>query len=288
MSYKIYNGFKFKTADRDGALSSLDRWKPQLAALQRGWLAKLHADMAVSILDEAVMSPGRHEGKVPLDEVRGSILDRLAKMDADSCRDPNVDPDFRVSVYVHATGIYGYVRTEREEWFEEFMRTDFVEEYAYWNGTDYRPDAVSGDEWARRQIVWREIIEEGQSEAFECADRALTVSNEEIVVARPDFATRLNRSARRLAETREFARREVESRPEGAESDRDRFDRLIGISCDLMRWINEEGKSAVDDAAAAACEMLLPDIDEDDLLAVITRKTTSAVALCEDASAARP
>lgn len=288
MSYKIYNGFKFKTADMDGALSALDGWKPQLASLQRGWLAKLHADMAVCILDEAATSPGRHEGKVPLDEVRRSILDRQAKMDADSCRDPKVDPDFRVSVYDHATGIYGYVRTERDDWFEEFMRTDFVDEYAYWNGTDYRPDGVSADEWERRRVVWREIIEEGRSEAFECADRALTVSNEEIVAARPDFATRLNRSARRLAESREFRRRELEGRPDGAECDRDRFDRLMSISCDLMRWMNEEGKSAVDAAAASACEMLLPDIDEDDLLAVITRKTTSAVALCEDASAARP
>ncbi|MCV9964998.1 hypothetical protein OIU34_24180 [Pararhizobium sp. BT-229] len=287
MSYKIYNGFKFMTADMADALSLIEGWKPKLADLQRKWLARLHADMAVSLLDEAATSPGRHEGKVPLDAVRNSILDRQAKMDASSCRDPKIDPDFRISVFVHDTGIYGYVRTERDDWFEEFMQTDFVDEFAYWNGTDYRPEGVSREEWERRREVWREILDEGRSEAFECAERALAVTNGEIVAARPDFATRLNRSARRLAETREFARRELESRPDGAESDRDRFDRLIGISCDLMRWMNEEGRSAVDAAAATACQVLLPDIDEDDLMAVIENRPTTDPTPGEDTVAAR-
>lgn len=287
MSYKIYNGFKFKTADMGGALSLIEGWKPKLADLQRKWLAKLHADMAVSMLDEAATSHGRHEGKVPLEAVRSSILDRQAKMDASSCRDPEIDPDFRISVFGHDTGIYGCVRTERDDWFEEFMQTDFVEEFAYWNGTDYRPEGVGKEEWERRRKVWSEILAEGRSEAFECADRALAVTNGEIVAARPDFATRLNRSARRLAETREFARLELESRPDVAESDRDRFDRLISISCDLTRWMNEEGESAVDEAAVTACEVLLPDIDENDLVAVIARRPTSHPAPGEDTAAAR-
>jgi hypothetical protein len=286
MSYKIHNGFKFKTADMDDVISSLDHWKSQLDTLQRGWLAKLHADMAVSILDEAATSPGRHEGKVPLDSVRISILDRWAKMDANSCRDPSVDPDFRVAVYVHATGIYGHVRTERHEWFEEFMKTDFVEEFSYWNGTDYRPDDVSADEWSMRRTVWQEIIENGQSEAFQCADRSLNVSNREVFEARPDFLTRLNREARRVAEIQEMVKRDLESRPQGTESDRDRFDRLIRITSDLLRWVNHEGGPSVEATAAILSEVLLPDIEESDLLAPIVHKPDGAISLHSEATLA--
>lgn len=268
MSYKIYNGFKFKTTDRIEAIRQIEEWKSELAELQRGWLAKLHADMAVSMIDEATTSPGRHVGKVPLDEARGSILDRQEKMDASSLRDPEIDPGFRIAVYDHGSGTYGLVVTERGDWFDAWLRKECVEEFAYWNGSE-RPESFTEEEWERRRTIWYDIIKKGQSEAFECADRTIYVTNEEIVAARPDFGTRLDRSAKRLAQSREFARRERESRPEHVESDQDRFDRLISISCDLTGWLNGEGQLAVADAATTAMEVLSPDIDEDDMTSAI-------------------
>lgn len=272
MSYKINNGFKFKTASKEAALALIEEWKPELAKLHRGWLAKLHADMVVTMIDEAVTSPGRHVGKVPLDAVRGEIIDRQEKMDSSSLRDPEIDPDFRIAVYDHDTGTYGLVVTERGDWFDAWLRTECVEEFAYWNGSD-RPETVTGEEWERRRTIWFDIIKSGQSEAVECADRTLDVTNQEIVAARPNFVARLNRTARRLAQSREFARRELESRPEDVESDQDRFDRLISISCDLTGWVNKEGQSAVAYAATRATEVLLPDIDEDDMTSAIAAVT---------------
>lgn len=270
MSYKIHNGFKFKTKSMDAVRTLVEHWKPELAKSHRSWLARLQAEMAISLIDEEATSPGKHEGKVPLDEVRKNILDRMAEMDASRCRDPEIDPDFELSVFVHDTGSYGIVHTERSEWLEEWLRQDFVEEFAYWNGTDGRPDGVDREAWDRRHKLWSEMLDSGKPDAFQCTDRELSVTAEEVFAARPDFATRLRKTARRLAELGEFVRRENETRPEGGESDQERFHRLISIAADTQRWMNEEGQPAVADAAATACERLLPDIDEDDLLTVIT------------------
>ncbi|MNL53700.1 hypothetical protein D3C87_1769660 [compost metagenome] len=51
--------------------------------------------------------------------------------------------------------------------------------------------------------------------------------------------------------------------------------------------MNEEGKSAVDEAAVTACQVLLPDIDEDDLMAVIAHRPTCGPTPGEDTAAHR-
>jgi hypothetical protein len=269
MSYKIYNGLKFKTASMEDARALIENWTPGLAILHRDWLARLLAEMAVNLIDEAATSPGKHEGKVPLEEVRRTILERVAEMDRSGCRDPEIDPDFELSVFVHDTGIYGIAHTEREAWFENLLSQDFVEEFAYWNGTDGRPECVDEESWDRRGQLWSEMLSSKKPEAFKCIDRDLFVTAEETFAARPDFTTRTKRAARQLAEISEFRRRESETRPEGDEEGKERFNRLIEIAAGMARWLKEEGQSAIAEATATACDLLAPDIDLSHLEAAI-------------------
>jgi hypothetical protein len=269
MSYKVYDAFKFGTTDMDAVRSHIDAWKNELAKLHHRWLAALHADMAVAMIDEAATTTvSRHRGKVPLETVRKEILDRQEEIVTSRLRDPEVDPEFTVSVFTHETGYYGIVGTERRAWLDEWLKSNFIEDFSYWNNTD-RPDGMDADEWERRHAVWKSLASTDQIR-FDCTVRDAVVTDAEVVAAAPDFETRTSREARRLAEMREFESRESTSRPEGDETGDARFQRLILIASRMSSWLNtEEGRDAREVASLHVREKIRPVIDEDVLMTPI-------------------
>lgn len=276
MSYKVYDGFKFKEADIDAVQVHIAAWRQRLAAIHRDWLAKLHADMAVAMVDEAATTTeSRHRGKVPLEAVRKEIHDRQAEIVTSRLRDPEVDPEFIVSVFTHETGYYGIVGTERRAWLDEWLKSNFIEDFCYWNNTD-RPDGMDADEWERRHAVWKSLASTDQTR-FDCTVRDLVVTDAEVVAAAPDFETRTAREARRIAELREFERREKESRPDGDETSDARFQRLISIAAHMASWLNtEEGNDAKEVAALHVRESIAPVVDENALVSVIGQQGYTA------------
>jgi hypothetical protein len=269
MSYKVYDGFKFGTTDMDAVRSHIDAWKNELVKLHHRWLAALHADMAVAMVDEAATTTeSRHRGKVPLEAVRKEIHDRQKEIVTSRLRDPEVDHEFVVSVFTHETGYYGIVGTERRAWLDEWLKSNFIEDFSYWNNTD-RLDGMDADEWERRHAVWKSLASTDQIR-FDCTVRDAVVTDAEVVAAAPDFETRTSREARRLAEMREFESRESTSRPEGDETGDARFQRLILIASRMSSWLNtEEGRDAREVASLHVREKIRPVIDEDVLMTPI-------------------
>jgi hypothetical protein len=277
MSYKIYDGFKFRTADIDAVRRHIDVWRDRIEFLHGRWLAKLHADMAVAMIDEAATTQDRHLGKVPLDAVRAEILNRQAEIVASRRRDPEVDPEFVVSVFTHETGYYGIVGTEQRAWLDEWLKSSFIEDFCYWNNTD-RPDGTDAEEWDRRHAVWKSLSSSEQIK-FDCTVRDVVITDAEVVAVVPDLETRTAREARRLAEIRELKSREKASRPEGDETGDARFERLISIASGMASWLNtEEGRDAIEVASLHVRENIAPVIDQDVLTTPIEQKGYTAIA----------
>jgi hypothetical protein len=234
--------------------------------------------MAVAMIDEAATTnESSHRGKVPLQTVRKDILDRQSEIVTSRLRDPEVDPEFIVSVFTHETGYYGIVGTERRAWLDEWLKSNFIEDFCYWNNTD-RPDGIEAEEWDRRHAVWKSLASSDQIR-FDCTVYDAVVTNPEVVAAAPDFETRTAREARRLAEMREFESREKASRPEGEEPGDARFQRLISIASRMASWLNtDEGRDARELASHQVRESIPPVIDEDLVTTALKSKGYTAIA----------
>ncbi|MCS4089430.1 hypothetical protein [Rhizobium sp. BK176] len=259
MSYKVYDGFKFKATDMDAVRHHVDDWCKTLAVLHRHWLARLHANMVASIVDEAATS-GRHDGKVPIDAVRTEILQRQQEIVKSQHRDPKVDPEFSVSVFTHPTGYYGIVRTERREWLDEWLKSDFVEDFCYWNNTD-RPRGMRREEWDDRHSVWKSLAS-SRAEVLDCTPVGSDVEDAEVVAAMPTVEARVAREARRITELGEFERLANESKPDGDEAESDRFQRLISIASGLPSWLNSDEGAAGIEETSARVRAVVAEIDE--------------------------
>lgn len=273
MSYKIGNGFRFKASRHADVVAAIERFREELRPVHREWLASAHAAMCADMIDAETVGPGANTGKVPLDAVKKEFSDRTAKMDADRLRDPDIDQDFKVYVYRHPSGYYGIVQTERGPWEERWMSSGFVEDFAYWDNSDM-PDDIEEREWDRRRLVWTEIIDAGVSEAYACTTRLADLHEDEVARSMPSFENRLARQSRRIGQTREMERREMETRPQGRETDSARFDRLWAICCSLDTWINGEGRAAAGAIGESLRGILKPTITAQDLAAVIRAESS--------------
>jgi hypothetical protein len=258
MSYKIFDGFRLVASSMGEITEAIDAWRPSLEKLQTTWLAKLQARMISEMIDEAATTQGRHEGKTPLDFVLTEILGRQAEINRSGLRDPEVDPDFKISIFAHGTSYYGIVDTERRQWLDAWLAADRVEDFSYWDNSE-RNMRVSASAWKERRGVWKSVLA-SRPEVFDCTLHGATVTEAQILAAMPDFETRVSRQARRLAQELEMARRYEEMNNE--ESSHNRFDRLVSIVSAMPRWLNEaEGVAAVNDAAALAQAVLPSKID---------------------------
>lgn len=159
MSTKIYGGFRLDTSDLLEAHELVQRFRQALQPVAQAWTAELLARLAVTLLDETCTGLRAPDGRgSALSVAAGSVRDRLRESRRNETRDPEIDPELRITLIPSGGILLGIVRTERLEWRSAFLEVPGVREYAYWTGDSDRPPGVSEREWRERGRAWDEAF----------------------------------------------------------------------------------------------------------------------------------
>jgi len=201
MSLKLYYGFRFTGPDIADLMVRLSDWRRELDALKKDKEAALMARLFTKRFDMATL--GRPvEGGIDLSAIWREIRDRRAKIRATGFRDPEVDFDMDISVFLHEDRWYGLVMTEQNDWTHLWMEKPFIEDFSFWDNTD-PPDGISDAAWAARGSTWHAILEPAgwiparAGLKAEFGDRfRMPPDTNDVLAAIPDFPTRCIAAAR--------------------------------------------------------------------------------------------
>jgi len=164
MSMNIYNGRRMRHTI-DAAYFGLLKAKPAVKLAGRRELAKVTAQMVVSMIDRAAISglTGSTSTKAAYDVSEAfaaalrEIYDRQANSKKTGLRDPFVDKEVEVYLFPRSADTLMMVNTECPEMLAVVDQIDSVEDYSWWNSTD-RPEGVSSAEWQERERAWKEAL----------------------------------------------------------------------------------------------------------------------------------
>lgn len=169
MSTKIYNAFRFLTTDllevHRSCMVFRQKFKPLAEEKAAKWLVK----RAVEELDRRTVRQNDAEFKPafcsPFCLAWDEMLEKMRRVERETAREPDVDFSVIVSILPHATGLYGIIYTEQQDFRDMWFAGAGVVDFHYQNSTD-RPSNVSEEEWERRERTWDEIL--GHNVPAEC------------------------------------------------------------------------------------------------------------------------
>ena len=274
MSTKIYNGFRFASSDMAVIHGWLMEWRRELETLHLRALAEHYAEFAVTMLDRAVLEPGKGGGKTPLIEAYHDVVGRQREIKKTGHRDPGIDFDFSVSVMPYEGRVYGIVYTERWQWCHLWMAKEFVEDFSYWNASD-RPKDISKAEWEHRSDVWHDVLGAGVSRvpamcgfSADCTHEMTMPTTEQIVEAIPSFDRRVRKHADNAVMTAEFTRRRERLVAETAPEDEKYLpSQMFGLVSQCQLWLGtDEGKALLAPEIVRIGNALKKEVGRDDLI----------------------
>jgi hypothetical protein len=267
MSYS-WDGFRIDARGMDAALDVVDLFRPRALDLLRQWNAALLAGHAAALIDRSA-ARGEAPPRAPLSEAWGAVQDRRTRIIREELRDPEVDPEFRLTIMRGGHAVYGLIATEQPEWRAAWHDHPGVSDFSWWNGTD-RPDDVSAEEWELRGETLRSLMPDswpaGHGLVVHLTPRYVRSTPEEVLAAIPSMKVRRTRTALDLATSRRMRDRLGE--PPYEQGD------LLAEASSAMSWISSpEGTSTRD---RIADELDLPVIDMTTLLGFDPQATKGA------------
>lgn len=263
MSTRIPTGFRFRSPDFPAAWAAIVAFREALAPIVETDVARLHADWAVTILDDVTLG-GAARDRSPLSTASFDFLERAKTLAHGPHRDPEVD--FHCDLYLFPVRgmLLGIIDTERDAYAAQWMQTAPVEPFAYWNNTDDRPEGVTEADWDARGDLWDEALTvrgyaRGAKRAgltAQCVDAHLGLPPVDDVLAHvPSLEARVTREARRR--THEARMRETWP------ADMDAQHTHLAMRCyrEALDWLaTRTGQAALAAATADYRARLVPEI----------------------------
>lgn len=155
MSIKVYRGFKFTDDSIHTVFSRLQEFRKRVHELAIDAEGEYLANRIVRSIDSDACN-----GREPSNYISAAIKEmreEQQKSAASGGRHPLTDFEFRVMLLPYNGELYGMVFTEHQEWYNEFLSSDWVADY--WYASVERPVNVTQDEWETRESTWRGIME---------------------------------------------------------------------------------------------------------------------------------
>lgn len=230
------------------------------------------SEAALSFLSEAAaMDPGLlpaldAAGDRPMSAAWAQVSDRQRQIGRTRYRDPAVDFEFDIDLFLQGQRLYGIVRSERAAWVGLWMGQPEVEEFRYWDGDD-PPEGISDMAWAARGRAWDSIMPSGIP-ARSCWTASLVDPLQDIcredlhlvLEALPPLRDRIQRVARDLALGGRM-------RAVGAEGGSRSPGEVVNLVWEASRWLRgKEGAAAIEAARAEVEPLLKAELTVGDLL----------------------
>lgn len=268
MSAKIYTGVRFKGSAED-ILSELPHWQEHFLERCKDMELRQVAEGAVEEIDKRDVSDvsGANFPDLempPMQKVREERAEAIREIEMYSRRNPIIDPEFKVSLYLNNGKWYGMWRCEQDDWAKEWMEMAGVDEFNYWNGSD-RPDDLSEEDWDSRRAVWSEIFSShnvNTKSGFEAQivpqRPFLTYGVDDVLNWVPDFELRLDRAARNALRDRMFG--------EYVERDQDWMAKVMRIHQEIGKFMESpDGQERLREVRLQCEDLMHPEITIDDL-----------------------
>jgi hypothetical protein len=247
-----WDGFRIDAGTLDAAMDIVDAFRPRALRMLHEWNARLVAETATALIDHA-HARGAPPPPAPLCTAWTSIQDRRLAIVRTERRDPAVDPEFRLVILRHGSGIYGTVHTERTEWRRTWLEQPAIADFSWWDGTD-RPDDVGAAEWKGRGRIWRTLVPDAWPAGNGCVvfltPRYFESSPADVLEAMPGIGNRLRRTAVDLA---------LAARMEQIAGTSDDISGLVAAAAEASCWMGTDEGIAERDRLIA--ELRLPEID---------------------------
>jgi hypothetical protein len=150
VSIKIYKGFKFRTSNIFQVLTVINTFR-------------VYAEREAMRIAEDFFEQTQQSFDPPLSKPEAwtkthGIWRDLQKQAKNGIRVPMVDTEFKLVLFPHSEHNWlGMCFTEQEHWYEEFLKYELIEDFSYWNNTDY-PDGMTTEEWENRWKVWKSVL----------------------------------------------------------------------------------------------------------------------------------
>ena len=157
MSTKIYNGFKLKTNDMEEIHAFMSDMRQRCVPMVKEKMAHYFMQSVVHSIDFDSIHPSKVKFS-PYQRAFDTFEKEQRKVVVNNVKDPTVDFSFSVCLFPHKGTFYGIYYTLQEDFVDMLISSDLFESYAYQNSTD-KPDNVSDEEWAEREVVWGDIFD---------------------------------------------------------------------------------------------------------------------------------
>lgn len=165
MAAKIHTGFRFVSSDIFEVRRFIDEYRVRMKVERARKVARWLATTATNILDDRRFGlpsdiDDEKTDRHPLAAAWSNLRDREREIEKTGRRDPEIDFDFRIFIYVHerSRSLYGSMICEQPEWRRAFVRHPAIMSFAYWDNSD-PPSNVTRREWQERARIWDEIFE---------------------------------------------------------------------------------------------------------------------------------
>ena len=169
MSVKLYDGMILVPSGIHNILKGVNALREKIRPVRSRMINDILVRTSVEISDDFYLSGiDRYkkdldfEGRSPFWAAHEYINHRVSEIARTRMRDPEVDFEFKLSIYpVPGTKrVLLYPEFEQPE-FLDILRneTDFVQPYGYWNNTDPDPEVPSAV-WNRRRRDWNMVWED--------------------------------------------------------------------------------------------------------------------------------
>lgn len=159
MSTKIYDGLKFKAKTIEELFPKIMELRKNVQNIVKKNYYRCIGNTVTFIIDEELLGKRTNssEKHSPLSLAINSIDERRNHLKKTGIRDPEVDFDFSIVLFIHETGIYGIPFCDNKDILQSFLDMDLATPFGYWDNVD--PDEeCSEEEWEVRKKVWSDLI----------------------------------------------------------------------------------------------------------------------------------
>jgi len=158
MSTKIYNGFRFTSANLNKVYHNVQELRNKIQPLAERMVRRYVVQASVSQHDSwAHFGRPGHCDPSFLSNITRDLWERQAKVQKTQQRDPEVDFSLELAILPIQRTMLGIFYTEQSCFEQILRRCNWFKDYGYWDISD-RPDNVSEHAWELRRRDWETAV----------------------------------------------------------------------------------------------------------------------------------